>query len=416
MRRSFWVILGFAVLLGGCGQQQDVAEAKTGASTSQELPAVEVQVSEVISRPLDATLLVTGWRAPDELVAVSAEVPGRAVTVHADFGHTVQRGQVLVELDKTELQLQLDRAKAARAQALARIGQRPEDAGKVPDSTPAIRQAEASLKDVEFKFRNAEKLVASGDISQDRFQELQNMYRSRQAALDAARDEFRVQLASIQSLNAEVALAEERLADATVYAPFDGMIGEKMVAPGQFVKENTPLMQIVKTTPLRLRVDIPEVATRAVRVGSDLVFTTEAVPGLEFHATVRRLDPQLETQSRSFVAEARLVREDPRLRPGMFVQVRLTTARGTNATLVPNQALYRVAGLTKVFTVKDGKAIEHRVTPGREFDGWIEIPGRIAAGDEVATSNLANLVDGQPVQTVRVNTGNPPRKSTVPAS
>jgi RND family efflux transporter MFP subunit len=176
-------------------------------------------------------------------------------------------------------------------------------------------------------------------------------------------------------------------------------VSEKLVSPGQYLKENTPIVTLVKVNPMRLRVDIPEAAAASVRVGTTLSFTTDAVPGTQFHAVVREINPALDAQSRSLTAEARLSSPDNRLRPGMFVQVRLVTARGAPIVAVPKQALYTIAGLTKLYVVRDGKLTEHKIPPGMEVDGWVEVPdGLIRPGDQVAISNLAALTPGLPVK------------------
>jgi multidrug efflux pump subunit AcrA (membrane-fusion protein) len=84
----------------------------------------------------------------------------------------------------------------------------------------------------------------------------------------------------------------------------------------------------------------------------------------------------------------------------MFVQVQLIVEKGTRAVMVPKRALYSVAGLTKLFTVKGGRAIEHKILPGQEADGWVEVPGgQVQSGDAVAVSALTQLVQGTPVKT-----------------
>jgi multidrug efflux pump subunit AcrA (membrane-fusion protein) len=83
----------------------------------------------------------------------------------------------------------------------------------------------------------------------------------------------------------------------------------------------------------------------------------------------------------------------------MFVQVQLALAGDNAAVVVPKEALYQLAGLTKVFTVKSGRVAENKVTPGVEVEGWIEIPGgAIHAGDQVAVSKLPVLIDGLSVR------------------
>jgi RND family efflux transporter MFP subunit len=165
------------------------------------------------------------------------------------------------------------------------------------------------------------------------------------------------------------------------------------------MRENTPIVTLVKSWPLRLRVEIPESAATEVRTGSTLIFTTDAAPGAQFRAHVTELNPTLDARSRSLSVEARLTDHDPQLRPGMFVQVQLALAHGTEAILVPKEALYQLAGLSKVFTVRDGRVVENKVTPGIEIDGWIDVPGgALKAGDQVAVSKLPTLIDGLAVR------------------
>ena len=383
-------------LLAGCSRKDDSA-AKQAAAKPADPPLVKVAVAE--ARAVERSISVTGSLLPDETTSVSFEVPGRISALRFDFGQLVRKGDIIAELDKQELQIALDRSRAALAQALARIGLDPQQENATPDSTPAIRQATAQLEDAKSKFERAEKLVKTGDIAQDRYIEVEKGYLARKAALEATRDDLRTQLANIQALRAEVRLAQKRYGDATVRAPFDGSISARTVAPGQYIKENTPVVTLVKTNPLRLRAEIPESAAGSVQVGTRLVFTTDAAAGAEFHATVRELNPSLDPKARSLTAEARLVENDKRLRPGMFVQVRLVTEKNTQIVTVPKSAIYALAGLTKVFVIRDGKVTECKVPPGMEMDGWIEVPSdQIHAGDQIAVSNLGALIPGLAVR------------------
>ena len=323
MRARFFIVVIAGAILAGCSTDEKKAEA---ASTKQPEP-IEVRTAAVETRKVDKTISVTGSLHPDETVSVSSEVPGRVSSILVDFGQNVRKGQVIAELDKQELNLALDRSRAALAQALARLGLDPSQENIKPTNTPSIRQALAQMEDAKSKFENASRLVKTGDISQERFTEIEKAYQSRQAALDAARDEARTLIANVQALKAEVTLAQKRLNDATVRAPFDGSVKEKLVSPGAYLKENTPILTLMKTDPLRLRVDLPESAAGSVRVGTSLTFTTGAAPEGTFTAVVRELNPSLDPQSRTLTVEARLPRGDARLRPGMFVQVQLVSRR-----------------------------------------------------------------------------------------
>jgi membrane fusion protein (multidrug efflux system) len=391
LHRILFVPLSLALLtLAGCGSKE--------ATTAAVKPApITVKTALAEARTVEKSIMVTGSLQPDEVTTVSSEVSGRVVSLTADFGQPVRKGQVVAEIDTQELSLQLERTRAGLAQAMARIGMDPKTMQE-PGSTPLSRQAKAQMDDARSKYENASKLVKTGDVSAERFNELEKAYRARQAAWEATQDDLRTQLAVIRSLRADVKLSEKRVRDASVIAPFDGIVQVKHVSPGQYIKENVPIYTLVKTSPLRLRVDIPESAVARIKAGTTLAFTTEAVPDAEFRAVVRELNPSLENRSRTLTAEARLVSQDARLKPGSFVQVRLITDQAAPVVAVPRTAVYTIAGLNKFFTIEGGKAVEHKITQILASNGFVEMPeGTIAPGAVVAVSNVPLLTTGAEV-------------------
>ncbi|MBI1787724.1 MAG: biotin/lipoyl-binding protein [Acidobacteria bacterium] len=135
-------------------------------------PPVEVAVAAAETRQMERALALTGSLLPDETVNLSAEVAGTLAQLFVDFGQPVRKGLIVAELDKRELNLQAERARAALSQAMARIGLSAGQEDANPDSTPALRQAIAQLEDARFKFESAERLVQSGDISRERCRRL----------------------------------------------------------------------------------------------------------------------------------------------------------------------------------------------------------------------------------------------------
>lgn len=397
---KFWIglLLILTLCLAGCGAGDAAAKAAAEAAAKKAPDPIAVRTAVAEARRIERAISVTGSLLPDETVTVVAEVPGRIAALNVDFGRYVRKGEVIAELDKQELSLQLERVRASLAQALARVGLEANQEDAKVEQTPLMRQAWNQMEDARVKYENAKKLSASGDIAQERFNELEKAYRVREAAFEATKDDLRTQMALIRSLKADVKLAEKRLRDATVVAPFDGSVSQKLVAPGQYIRDNTGIVTLVKSSPLRLRAEVPEPAVGQVRIGTMLTFTTDAAPGKEFHAVVRELNPAVDDRSRTLMAEARLVDADARLRPGMFVQVRLITARDAEVVTVPRAAVFTIAGLYKVFSIENGKAVEHKLADIQGTDGWVELPaGSVAAGTAVAVSNLPLLSNGAPV-------------------
>ncbi len=396
-----YILLALLLLLAACNKQDPkAAEANAAAAAAKAAEPVTVKTATAVERTAERAIAVTGTLLPDETVTVATEVPGRISAILADFGQAVRKGDVLIELDRTEYDLQVERSRGSLNQALARLSL-PAYTGKMvqPDTTPGVRTAIAQFEDAKFKYESASKLVKTGDISADRFNELEKAMRARQSALDGARDELRTQWMSVTALEADLKIAEKRRGDTVVRAPFDGVVGEKLISAGQYVKDNMGILRLVKVYPMRLRLEVPEAAANTVKVGTPLTFTNDAAANVSFDAVVRELNPSLDARNRTLTAEARLTKADTRLRPGMFVQVKLVTDRGAKVVTVPRNALYSIAGLTKMFKIENGTARLITFVPGPEIDGFVEVPGDlIQNGDRVATSELPSLTNGAKVK------------------
>ncbi len=396
-----YILLALLLLLAACNKQDPkAAEANAAAAAAKAAEPVTVRTATAVERTAERAIAVTGTLLPDETVTVATEVPGRISAILADFGQAVRKGDVLIELDRTEYDLQVERSRGSLNQALARLSL-PAYTGKMvqPDTTPGVRTAIAQFEDAKFKYESASKLVKTGDISADRFNELEKAMRARQSALDGARDELRTQWMSVTALEADLKIAEKRRGDTVVRAPFDGVVGEKLISAGQYVKDNMGILRLVKVYPMRLRLEVPEAAANTVKVGTPLTFTNDAAANVSFDAVVRELNPSLDARNRTLTAEARLTKADTRLRPGMFVQVKLVTDRGAKVVTVPRNALYSIAGLTKMFKIENGTARLITFVPGPEIDGFVEVPGDlIQNGDRVATSELPSLTNGAKVK------------------
>ncbi len=392
---TVWIsALGAVVALSGCSSDSQVA-----AGTQQEPPAaLEIRSAQIAERQVDRAIEVVGSLEPREKVDLSFEVAGRLDSIAVDFGNQVSKGSIIARLDPAEFKFRVERTEAALAQALAQIGLPPDGNPDALQTTPAIEQVRAQLEDAESKFESAKSLIESGDISRNRYIELEKTYEARKASVQAAEDQLRQLKAQIQALRADLNLAKRDLDETVLRAPFSGEILRRLVSRGQFLKENTPVATLVQTRPLRLRALVPESAAGHIASGQEIEFRTDALPDKSFHGIVEEISPSLDTQARTLEVEARVREDDPRLRPGMFVKVSIVVDRQATVLMVPREAVYEIAGLKKVFTIEDGKAVERRVRTGIEQDGWVEIIGDFASpGIPVAISDLDELQDGRAV-------------------
>ncbi len=120
--------------------------------------------------------------------------------------------------------------------------------------------------------------------------------------------------------SASVALADKKLRDTVIRAPFAGQVKQRMVSPGQYVKVQTPVMVVVDDDPVRVRLKVPEKMAGWVAVGQAVDVRVEAYPGRAFAGKISRMNPSVESETRSLEVEALLANEQGLLKPGFFAR------------------------------------------------------------------------------------------------
>jgi multidrug efflux pump subunit AcrA (membrane-fusion protein) len=169
-------LIPLVLIAGACSRSGKPAEVQ---AANKRPDPIAISVATAESRKMEKSILVTGSLVADESVVISPEIAGRVTAIRADFGQSVRKGDVVAELDKTEYQIAVERTRAALSQSLARIGLKPGQENIPPTATASTRQSQAQLEDAKFKFESAAKLVKTGDISQERYTELEKAYRAR---------------------------------------------------------------------------------------------------------------------------------------------------------------------------------------------------------------------------------------------
>jgi membrane fusion protein (multidrug efflux system) len=282
-----------ALALAGCRPGAQKAET---SATPPPLPA-DVQSVQAVGSPPAAAVpgpdsLVAGGRLAltGEFVAPirSDLVPrtgGRVGRVLVDEGELVRKGQPLLELETDYVKLDLARAEAELA------------------------RAEAAARDAERDFERKKGLATKGSVSQAAYDRSQAGSEQATAARAAAR--------------AAVDTARQRLADAVLTSPVDGVVAARRTDVGERLGEGTVAFVVEQTAPLKLRFRIPERYLAAVKVGQKVTATVDPYPGTDFEGTVSLVGGSVDTATRTFLAEAEFQNRDRRLRPGLFARVAL---------------------------------------------------------------------------------------------
>jgi membrane fusion protein (multidrug efflux system) len=321
----------------------------TGGAPAAAFPtAVEVTKVTAVRLALDAAAV--GSLRSNESVTLRPETAGRIATIDFRDGVPVRKGTVLVALDAAMQAAELEQARAHRE--LARSTQQ----------------------------RNEELF--------------QKKFISKQA-LDASAATLRVQ-------EAAVSLAEAKLAKTQIRAPFAGVVGIRNISIGDYVKEGQELINLEDIATLKVDFRLPEATLPQLKLGQPLEVTVDALPGAKFTATLDAVDPLVEAAGRSLSLRARLANDAGKLRPGMFVRVRLVLAEKENASMLPEQALVPDPAGAFVYRVVDGKAEKVKVKTGVRRDAQVEIVDGLNAGDIVVSAGQLKLRPGAAVRDVAV--------------
>jgi len=328
-------------LLPGCGRDDAVDPAQ-----------VEQAVVKVVTQPAEAQRLLDeiqalGTARANESIEIRPRISSVITRVAFTEGQLVRQGDLLIELENSEV----------------RAG---------------LAVAEAALSESRSTYNRSESLASTQAISASSLEQLR---------------------AAMQVDEAQVAAARARLANTVIRAPFTGRVGLRRVSPGGFVDTSTVITTLDDTELIKLDFSIPEAFIAVVKDGMTIVARSLVYPDSIFPGTVESIDTRLDPVARSVQVRAILANPDGALKPGMFLTVDLQRDRG-EVLVAPEEAIVPERDEQYVFQVIDGKAAKRLVTLGRRVPGLVEITGGISAGDILVTEGTHKIRDGSQVEIV----------------
>jgi len=216
----------------------------------------------------------------------------------------------------------------------------------------------------------------------------------------------------LQSLEADIMLIDARISETELRAPFDGIVGLRMISEGAFATTQTKIVRLVKISPLKVEFSIPERYAGEVTPGFPISFVVDGIHKT-FTANVYAVDPKVDADTRTIVVRALYPNNNEELKPGRFASVRALLSQIENTISVPSQAIIPEMEGEKVFIYKNGLAEEVRVTLGLRTESHVQIRSGLNFGDTLLTSAILQLRQHIPVQLDTLVT-NEPKVNTVP--
>lgn len=305
--------------------------------------AVVAQYPQI--KPFAQEVEALGTVLANESVDITAKVADRVAAIHFTEGQQVQKGQLLVELDSAE----------ARADLAA---------------------AEAAYSD-----------------SQSQFKRSQELYQTR-ALSEAQLDQLR---ATLLANEARVAAARSRVNDRRITAPFAGRVGLRNVSLGGLVSPGQIITTLDDLSTVKLDFSVPEVFLSVLKPELPVQAHSSAYPGESFTGRVLSIGTRVDPVTRSVMIRAQIDNRDGRLRPGMFMTVKLVRSEG-EALMVSERAIVPENDQHFVYVVDGDRARKTLVRLGRRRPGEVEVLQGVTTQDQVIVDGMLNLRDGMPVE------------------
>jgi membrane fusion protein (multidrug efflux system) len=339
---SMAIGLGLAVLLAGCGREAGDADRGPPQGPTKVVTRI------VEPQPLVDEIQALGTARANESIEITPRVPSIVTRVAFEEGQLVDAGDLLVELENSEI----------------RAG---------------LAVAEAALSESRSTYRRSESLIGTAAISASSLEQLRAAMHVDEAQVEAAR---------------------ARLENTVIRAPFSGRIGLRRISPGSFVDTSTVITTLDDTETIKLDFTIPETFLTVVRNGMNIVARSLVYPDRIFSGAVASIDTRLDPVARSIQVRALLPNREGLLKPGMFLTVDLQRDRG-DVLMAPEEAIVPERDEQYIYQVVDGTAAKRRVTLGRRVPGLVEITGGLDAGAIVVTEGTHKIQDGSPVEVVK---------------
>jgi membrane fusion protein (multidrug efflux system) len=391
-QRLIWVVIAALVpLMTACGGGE--SPARTAA---KGVNAVHIEVTSVQRISVQRQVELAGTLASPDQAKVSSEVSGVVREVLVELGHEIKPGQVLVKLEPQELELALRQSQSLLRQTEAQLGM--DGSGQTePPPDPeisTIRTAIANRDDARAQAARASQLMRQGLLTQADYDTTQTRLKVTEAAYQSAVEQVRSLKATLQQRRLAVELAQKKLNDAVIRSPIGGSVSERLVQPGEFIRENTPVVTIVQVNPLKLITAVQEKYAAQMRPGLLADFRVESIPDEVFRGRLAYVSPAVDQATRTFAIEILVDNSDRRLKPGFFAKGNILTRTDENVLAVPDTAVSTLAGDSSVFIVDQNKVTRQPVTPGARSGTLVEIVTGLKGDEMLATTNLSELADG----------------------
>lgn len=407
--KNKWIILAglsaFLVALG-CGKKEEASAPK---KTPTLVRTITVERGSIVEQ-----LETTGEVVAVNTVELKATVEGPIAFCPWREGDKVeQKGQKIIEIDRPLYRQELQAAQAALSVAEAKLadlkaGARPEE---IKQAAEKVKHLEDCTAFAQADLERIRSLVKSGSLPGEAAEKARVAFTKCHSDLAGAKEqlamlkegptrtEIAVAEAAVEEARAKLGLAQAKLEECVLTAPFAGIVTRVDVRAGDLATPRTPLLKMMDPDSLVVRFAIPEARASDLKEGAQAEIQLDAVPEKTFAAETVRIYPQLQRNTRTRLAEAKIVDKHPLL-PGEFARVAVAIRQSGQALVVPDKAVLATPRGERMLFVVDEKNVARRriLTTGIEQGRQLEVLEGLKSGEQVVVEGNEKLRDGMTVK------------------
>jgi membrane fusion protein, multidrug efflux system len=393
----FFLIGSLMIAPASCGKKEETAKP-------EKIPTVKGVEGEILKASAVETYYEAVGTVRAKITSVlSSRALGHVVALHVREGERVKAGQLLIEIDDRDGNVQLRKARAGLREA--------EDLAQEVDRN--IQAAEAAIQAVEAEqvlslstYNRYKSLLEKKSVSRQEFDQAEARYRARSAELERAKAQSKSLLARrdqvlarIDQAKAEVAAAEISLGYARIRSPMKGVVAAKQTEIGVLAIPGAPLLTIEDDAHYRLEAAVEESLLGKIRLGDSLRVSIDAFGPEEWTGQVAEISPASDPASRSGIVKVDLPRGGGKeglkpLRSGLFGKARFPTGP-RSLIAIPAKAIVQHGQLQGVYVVDSANLIRLRlIQTGKTFGERMEVLAGLRDGEKILVAGLEKVQDG----------------------
>ncbi|ARK30515.1 efflux RND transporter periplasmic adaptor subunit [Halalkalibacter krulwichiae] len=410
-KKGIWLIsvsIMFLLLVVGCSSQAN--DAPSGEEEA-EAPVHPVEIMEVATGTLSNELKISGNVMAAKHMPVLPMLTGEVKAIHVKNGDTVNSGDTLLELDATDVELNIAQARAGLEAAQANLN----SAKSMWDQS--IKQAETQLKqtkDMYDMLKNAESpsdvvledvpdelqavfgsLLGSTMPTQQDISQAESAVKQAEMALEQAKGTGQIEAAesSVKQAEISVQMAQQQKTHSVVKAPISGQVTNFNAVVGEMVSPQAPLLQLVQMEKPIVQINATESMLPNLEVGQEVDVFIHSF-NQSYAGEIKYISLLPGEQSRSYPVEIELIDPDESLRVGIHAEVIIDTDIASEQILIPVEAVSEENNEQFVFVTEDGEKVERRViTIENETAEWYAVESGLSEGEYIIVKGIHQLYD-----------------------